>query len=134
MRVVRPLLVIALLAPVGCGGDDSVPGCTAIGCTSGAGVEVTGRPGERLTVKICAAGKCATTRSTPSDGFGRVSVKLPRDSARVTVEVRSRGRLLLRRSADIPVKEFAPNGRRCGPICRIATGHLDLRTGRFEPA
>jgi hypothetical protein len=128
---IAPALV--LLALAGCGGD-SETGCTAAGCSSGAYVELSDLPDKPVRVKVCVGGKCATQRINAGVGFGEVEVELPGDRARVTVEVRSGRRMLMRRTAEIPVKEFAPNGRECGPICRIAQAKLDLGTGRLEPA
>jgi hypothetical protein len=130
----RLVLALALLALAGCG-DDGEAGCTAAGCSSGAFVELSNLPDKPVRVKVCVAGRCETQRADAALSFGRVEVaKLPGETARVTVEVRSGGRLLVRRTAAIPVEEFAPNGRECGPICRIARATLDLRTGRLEPA
>jgi hypothetical protein len=131
----RAAILLGLLAlAAGCGADGEA-GCTLIGCgPPSAVVELSGLPNEKTAVRICADGVCRTFRGR---GLTVGAVRLPKgdaDHTAVTVEVRSGRRLLLRRSADIPVTEFRPNGPRCEPRCRSARARLDMRGGRLESA
>jgi hypothetical protein len=130
----RAAILLGLLALAGCE-DEGEAGCTLIGCgPPSAVVELSGLPNEKMTVRICADRVCRTFRGR---GLTVGAVRLPKgdaDQTTVTVEVRSGRRLLLRRSADIPVTEFRPNGPRCEPRCRSARARLDMRGGRLESA
>jgi hypothetical protein len=132
--------VACLLCAAGCGGDSAGPqegACTEIGCLPAAAqVQVSGLPEGPFQVRVCAEQNCNTARGQRRD-VNRVLVELPDsvgETTRVRVEVHSRGRLLARDTAEIPVESHRPNGPDCPPVCLFARSRLDLETGQLEAA
>ena len=131
---------MGLLCAAGCGGDTAgAPSgdCTEIGCLPAyAQVQVSGLPEGPFRVRVCAEQRCHAVRGSRRQ-VNRVVVELPESvatSTRVEIEVRSRGRVIAKDGAEIPVESHRPNGPDCPPECRFARARLDLDTGRLEPA
>jgi hypothetical protein len=132
--------VLGLVGVAGCGGDPSGSpprGCTEIGCLpASAQVQVGGLPEGPFRVRVCAEQRCNTVQGSRRD-VNRVLVELPDsvgETTRVLVEVRSRGRVIAKDTAEIPVESHRPNGPDCPPVCLFARGRLDMDTGRLAPA
>jgi hypothetical protein len=132
-RLSTRLFLIAALGAAGCG-DQSVS-CTAAGCSDG--ITVWGIPpvkteyDETVSIEACAEDRCGTERvaGLPDNLF--VAVPMPRaPTVEVTVTVRDpAGDVVAEGSVEVDIDINSPNGRDCGPNCRVAD--VEFKAGRL---
>lgn len=112
------LAVVALL--VACQQDE---GCTAVGCSSGLAFELdsllNGAAGE-VSVHACLDDQCV---DQAEPGLSVVNITAQESGvrqAKASIKVTIDGKVVTDASIPVTLREGAPNGEKCGPICYFA--------------
>jgi hypothetical protein len=141
----RRLAIAIGLAPALAACSSSTLSCTLIGCESVVTVDVVSlAPAARplsAMAELCVAGQCQSQRVTFVTDAGdtviaQVLSATPAPTAGTTVPitltVTQNGTVLLDTSTTAMLREVAPNGTECGPVCYTAA--LVVTGGALVPA
>lgn len=134
--VAIPVLMLSLSS---CGGSSDAS-CTAVGCTTGAQVDLSAlplQPGPKSSVTICVDSHCSTTRSPGSSALVDAGAEAPYNNERiVTVTITMTGpsgAVIAHSNVRAQLSRYQPNGANCPPTCFIARLRLTA-TGKLETA
>jgi hypothetical protein len=142
VRVLKGIAALGLLASLmcglsSCGQYSSARGCTAVGCTTGAYVNLSAlplHPGPKSRVTVCVDQHC-TTRSPASSPLVGAQADAPyHDERVVTVTISMTGpdgEVLAHSSVQAQLHRTQPNGADCGPTCYYAALQL-TSSGKLE--
>jgi hypothetical protein len=112
--------------------------CHAIGCSSGASVDLTAmplQPGPLSSVTICIDKQCSTQRpaTLPLEAAEATSTMSGVRTVKVSIHlVGPDGRVLADDAVTTHVQRVHPNGRECGPVCYDTALRL-TSAGRLAP-
>lgn len=131
-----PVLMVSLSS---CGGSSDAS-CTAVGCTTGAQVDLSAlplQPGPKSSVTICVGSHCSTTRSQGRSALVGAGAEAPYNNQRIVIVTITMtgpsGAVLAHSSVRAQLSRYQPNGAECPPTCFVARLRLTA-TGKLETA